>query len=402
MKGSDKQSHHRDTDKPEDISTTIMSELSSTSSAAAQHPAASAALHHRRVVEQDAVKSHDDGTGQDPLRLLHYCDAHPKHHRTTNDCRRGGDEDDDYDDRDTINEVVARRREGARGCGQARLLLASPVETAEVFVVAAKDLDDEDSHVDEHDDDESSSLGPQHHHPPPHRLGATIAGVAGNVLEWYDFAVFGYLSDVLGQVFFPPTSTRAAAAAASPPAPPPSSSSPFVSNATANNSSSVAATDDNTATILAFAVFGGAFLMRPVGGLWLGYMGDKFGRRSALVTSIFLMAVPTFALGCLPTYQQVGSLAIWLLVVVRLLQGLSVGGQLVTSLVFTLEQYPRRHWGWYGSCVMASANAGSLLGSLVGFALRSFLTPEQLKCWGWRVSIQLQGIVSSELEALLA
>lgn len=84
----------------------------------------------------------------------------------------------------------------------------------------------------------------------------TFAGVAGNILEWYDFAIFGFLGDIIGEVFFPPQKGDAA-------------------------------------TIESFAVFGGAFLMRPVGGVLMGYIGDKYGRKKALVISIFLMAFPT-------------------------------------------------------------------------------------------------------------
>ena len=137
----------------------------------------------------------------------------------------------------------------------------------------------------------------------------TLAGIAGNVLEWYDFAVFGCFGDVIGHVFFPPQ-------------------------------------QGHTQTVQSFAVFGLAFFMRPIGGLMMGWIGDVVGRREALVASIFLMAVPTFLMGCLPTYEQVGPLAIWLLVATRLLQGLSVGGQLMSSLVFTLEGREHKVWGF--------------------------------------------------------
>jgi len=180
-------------------------------------------------------------------------------------------------------------------------------------------------------------------------LVQTIAGVAGNVLEWYDFAIFGFLSDVIGQVFFPPNQSG------------------------------------NRATIESFAVFGGAFVMRPLGGLIMGYIGDVYGRKHALVLSIFLMAIPTFAMGCLPSYARVGYASTISLIVVRLLQGLSVGGQLMSSLVFTLENHPTSKWGLYGSFVMAAANCGTLLGSIAGFILRASLTQDQLVQWGWRV-----------------
>ena len=154
-----------------------------------------------------------------------------------------------------------------------------------------------------------------------------MASVAGNVLEWFDFAIFGYLSDILGEVFFPPSTTSSS--------------------------------DDNTATkqqtMESFFVFGLAFLMRPIGGLLFGYIGDYYGRKKALVISIFTMAFPTFLMGTLPGYSSVGRWAIFFLVVVRLLQGLSVGGQLISSLVYLLENKDPNHWGFYGSFTMAAA-----------------------------------------------
>ncbi len=134
--------------------------------------------------------------------------------------------------------------------------------------------------------------------------------------------------------------------------------------------------------------------MRPVGGVMMGYIGDKFGSRKALTVSIFLMAFPTFAMGCLPGYASIGPLAIVLLTLVRLLQGLSVGGQLMSSLVYTLERHPKSKWGLYGSYVMAAANVGTLLGGTVAVVLRRSLTEEQLHAWGWRVPF-LSGILVS-------
>ncbi|KAL7516226.1 hypothetical protein ACHAWX_001265 [Stephanocyclus meneghinianus] len=177
----------------------------------------------------------------------------------------------------------------------------------------------------------------------------TIAGTLGNVLEWYDFAIFGFFSDIIAQLFFPPT------------------------NGAYEN------------LVRSFAVYGGAFVMRPVGGIVIGYLGDKHGRKYALVTSLFLMALPTFALGCLPTYDQIGSWSTALLVICRLLQGISVGGQLPASLIYTVETRPKERWGLFGSFVMMAANIGTLLGNLVGALLRTVLTDEQLLNWGWRI-----------------
>ena len=190
-----------------------------------------------------------------------------------------------------------------------------------------------------------------------HKLRA-LAGVMGNVLEWYDFAVFGFFSDVIGKVFFPKDQS------------------------------------EDLSVMESFAVFGGAFLMRPVGGLVIGYIGDTSGRKRALEISIFLMALATTLMGCLPTYDQIGNAAILLLLMVRMLQGLSVGGQLMSSLVFTLEGRPSNRWGLYGSFVMAAANIGTLLGGLVAYGLRLKLTEDQLLRWGWRIPF-LSGILIS-------
>ncbi|KAL3944033.1 MAG: hypothetical protein SGBAC_001901 [Bacillariaceae sp.] len=191
-----------------------------------------------------------------------------------------------------------------------------------------------------------------------HETLKTIAGIAGNILEWYDFAVFGFFSDVLGVVFFPKDQS------------------------------------EDLSVMESFAVFGGAFLMRPLGGVIIGYIGDTKGRKKALEISLFLMAFATTLMGCLPTYDQIGNGAILLLLMVRMLQGLSVGGQLMSSLVFTVEGHPQSRWGLYGSCVMAAGNFGTFLGGVVAAALRASLTFEQLTQWGWRIPF-LSGILIS-------
>lgn len=117
----------------------------------------------------------------------------------------------------------------------------------------------------------------------------------------------------------------------------------------------------------------------------MGYIGDKFGRKKALEISIFLMAFPTFTMGCLPSYQQVGFAAPILLTITRLLQGLSVGGQMMSSLVFTVESKPKDKWGLYGSFVMAAANIGTLLGGIMGYWIRNTMSPEKIISVGWRI-----------------
>ena len=134
----------------------------------------------------------------------------------------------------------------------------------------------------------------------------TIAGVLGNVLEWYDFALYGFFSDIIAQVFFPPG-------------------------------------QDNL--LLSYIVFGGAFVARPFGGLIAGHIGDKHGRKRALVMSMISMSIPTFVMGCLPGYDVIGGWSTALLIICRLAQGLSVGGQLPASVVYTVETKPRGECG---------------------------------------------------------
>src|SRR5436305_13789280 len=124
----------------------------------------------------------------------------------------------------------------------------------------------------------------------PQYRKAITAGVIGNVLEWYDFGVYGYLVPTISQLFFP-------------------SGDPVVS------------------LLSTFAVFGVGFVMRPVGSILFGIYGDRHGRRRALSAVVFVMALATFVMGLLPTYGQVGVLGPALLVVVRLFQGLSAGGE---------------------------------------------------------------------------
>lgn len=134
-------------------------------------------------------------------------------------------------------------------------------------------------------------------------------------MEWYDFALFGYFSDIIAQVFFPPSE------------------------------------DENENLIKTFAIFGGAFIMRPIGGLVIGYIGDKHGRKTALTRSLFMMAIPTTLMGCLPSYASAGWLSPACLCICRLIQGVSVGGQLPASLVYTVEKRDPSTWVSQAICV---------------------------------------------------
>lgn len=185
-------------------------------------------------------------------------------------------------------------------------------------------------------------------HPAHLPLGLIAAGTAGNVMEWYDFAVYGYFAKTIGQHFFP-------------------------------------AEDASTSLIAAFGVFAAGFLMRPLGGVIFGHIGDHVGRKAALTISVLAMAIPTFLIGLLPGHAVLGPTAAVLLVLLRMIQGLSVGGEYTTSIVFLVEGAGQNHRGFAGSWSGFGAVGGILLGSAVGAFITQVLTDEQVADWGWRV-----------------
>lgn len=175
-----------------------------------------------------------------------------------------------------------------------------------------------------------------------------VPGIIGNVLEWYDFSLYGYFAPVIAKLFFP--------------------------------------THDKFLSLLAtFGVFAIGFLMRPLGAIIFGYYGDRVGRKKTLATAVILMAIPTTLIGFLPTYAQIGVFAGVLLTGCRLLQGLAVGGEFFGSIVYITEHAPDHQRGMYGSWAMFSAFAGLLLGSGVGALIGALLTNEALITWGWRI-----------------
>ncbi len=175
------------------------------------------------------------------------------------------------------------------------------------------------------------------------------AGAIGNVLEWYDFALYGYLAPIIADLFFP-------------------SDDPAVS------------------LVKTFGVFAAGFFMRPLGSLVFGHIGDKFGRKQALALSIIVMAIATTLIGLLPTYHQIGLWAAVLLTVLRLFQGLSVGGEYTTSVSFLVEHAPPNRRGLIGSFGLFGAVLGILLGSAIGALLTGILSKESLYSYGWRIA----------------
>lgn len=175
-----------------------------------------------------------------------------------------------------------------------------------------------------------------------------LAMGAGNALEWYDFAVFGALADVIGENFFP-----------------------------------FQAKEKNLMSSL--CVFGSAFLMRPFGGVLLGYIGDTMGRKRALEISVALMLIPSILMGCLPPYEMWGLYSTILMILLRLLQGMAVGGELVGAFIFTIEATGGKDRGFWGAICKSSGIWGTALGMGFVAILRQLFSTSELIAWGWRI-----------------
>ena len=188
------------------------------------------------------------------------------------------------------------------------------------------------------------------------RLRTIAAGMIGHVLEWYDFAIYGYFAAQIGHAFFPH--------------------------------------EDRVAQLLsAFGVFAVGFLVRPIGGVLVGHIGDRYGRRAALVFSVTAMAIATFLIGLLPGYERLGVLAPLALTALRMVQGLSVGGECATSMLFLVEHAPPDRRGLMGALAAAAVTAGILLGSAIGAAFAAGLSGTALASWGWRLPFLLGLVV---------
>jgi len=190
----------------------------------------------------------------------------------------------------------------------------------------------------------------------PQSRKAVTAAVIGNVLEWYDFAVYGFVAAIIGRNFFP-------------------------------------GKDEITELLAAFLTFGLGFVARPIGAVVLGRMGDTHGRKASLLVTIFLMAAGTVLIGILPTYASIGFFAPLLLLVARLMQGFSTGGEWGGSTSFIVEWSPKGRRGLFGSFQQTSVVAGLLLGSAIAALLNSVLSPEQMQNWGWRLPFLIGGLL---------
>lgn len=179
-----------------------------------------------------------------------------------------------------------------------------------------------------------------------------IASSLGNFVEWFDYASYGYLATIIAVVFFPDIAPSAALMAT-------------------------------------FAVFAISFIIRPIGGIIWGSIGDRIGRRTALSFSILIMSGATTLIALLPSYAQIGMMAPGLLLLLRMVQGFSAAGEYAGATSFIAEYSPPTKRGLYTSFVPASTAAGLLAGSLMAAGLFAFLTPQEMQSYGWRLPFLL-------------
>ena len=190
----------------------------------------------------------------------------------------------------------------------------------------------------------------------PSDIKTLMLAALGGALEFYDFIVYGFLTPEIGKLFFPP------------------------------------GVSDWVRDLQAYGLFAVAYFARPLGGVILAHFGDLSGRKRMFTLSILLMAVPTLLMGCLPTYVNIGFAAPLLLLVLRILQGAAVGGEVSGAWVFVSEHVPSRHVGFACGTLTAGLTTGILLGSLAGTAMHSWLSPEDVLAYGWRVLFIAGGV----------
>ncbi|MBA4750406.1 MAG: MFS transporter [Alphaproteobacteria bacterium] len=179
-----------------------------------------------------------------------------------------------------------------------------------------------------------------------------IGALSGNFLEYYDVTLYGFFSALLGPIFFP-------------------TQDPFVTS---------------LLTLTAFAM---GYLARPFGGMFFGYLGDKFGRKKALSLAVILVTIPTFAIGLMPTYEEIGIFAPLLVLLCRILQGICTGGEYPGAAVFIAEHSGPRKKALLCSLVPASSLLGAITGTLIG----ALFVQEAMPYWGWRIPFLVGGLL---------
>ncbi|OEC38247.1 MFS transporter [Pseudomonas sp. 1D4] len=178
----------------------------------------------------------------------------------------------------------------------------------------------------------------------------------GGALEFYDFIIFVFFAAVMGKLFFP------------------------------------AEMPEWLRQLQTFGIFAAGYLARPLGGIVMAHFGDLLGRKRMFTLSIFLMAVPTLVMGLLPTYAQIGIWAPLALLLMRVIQGAAIGGEVPGAWVFVAEHVPARHVGYACGTLTSGLTAGILLGSLMATLINTLYTPEEVQAWAWRMPFLVGGV----------
>ena len=199
----------------------------------------------------------------------------------------------------------------------------------------------------------------QRRHAEPVVIRRAVRGAAiGNTVEWFDFAIYGFLATYIAEKFFP--------------------------------------SGDETAALLnTFAIFAAAFFMRPLGGFFFGPLGDRIGRQKVLALVILLMSCSTFAIGLVPSYDTIGVFAPLLLLFLRCLQGFSAGGEYGSGACFLAEYASDKHRGFVVSFLVWSVVVGFLLGSLTVTGLETVLSEGAMDSYGWRIPFLIAGVLGA-------
>ncbi|WP_208437405.1 MFS family transporter [Bartonella taylorii] len=187
------------------------------------------------------------------------------------------------------------------------------------------------------------------------RIFAIIASASGNLVEWYDFYAYSFTSIYFASQFFPTDK------------------------------------DPVTQLLKIAGIFFVGFLMRPIGAWFFGFIADRYGRKRSMLISVFMMCGGSFLIAILPTYETIGATAAFLLLLIRMFQGLSVGGEYGTTATYMSEVALKNRRGLFASFQYATTITGQLLASLTIFILALYLNEDQLKAWGWRIPFLIGG-----------
>jgi MFS family permease len=201
-----------------------------------------------------------------------------------------------------------------------------------------------------------ATMAEEHQHKPWPMARVIIASSAGTAFEWYDFFIFGSLAPVISKVFF-------------------------------------AGLDPTPALLAALALFAAGFAFRPLGALIFGVVGDRLGRKGAFLITVSLMGAATFLIGLLPTYAQSGVLGPWLLILLRILQGIALGGEYGGAAIYVAEHAHRDKRGASTGWIQSSASFGLLAALLVIVATRTSIGEEAFAAWGWRIPFLMSAVL---------